>query len=104
MLTRTKGQLRLEKLLNQLGFETILEYRLGPYSVDIFLAEQGIAVEFDGPSHGLRKKKDAERDKELVETYRVSKVIRITEKDLATSAQLKERILTALSDDGPVAN
>lgn len=96
MLTRTKGQLKLAKILNQLGFETTLEYRLGPYYVDVWVGELGVALEFEGPIHGLRKKRDAERDKELLETYGVSKVIHLTEKDIASTTRAKEIILAAI--------
>lgn len=92
MKTETKGHLELIRILNELGFEVVSEYRIGKYWIDCWVEELNIAFEYDGPSHGLRKKTDAKRDLELIGNYGVRKVIRIKEKDFASTDELKEKI------------
>ena len=90
----TLGHLRLSQTLEELGFEVVLESRFGPYFVDCLVEELGIAFEYDGPIHGLLKKKDKKRDQELVENYGLRKVVRI--KDVSNTQRLTEEILTAI--------
>jgi very-short-patch-repair endonuclease len=75
----TKGQLALQKIIEkEIGLQTILEYPVGDYSLDIFLPELGDrAVEFDGPLHG--KRRDAKRDQIILEQSGI-KIMRV--KDL----------------------
>ncbi len=95
--TETRGQLKLQKILNDLGFETVLEYSLGPYFIDCWLSECALAVEYDGPVHGMSKKRDSIRDSDLVDNYGVKAVIRIREDDLADPEGIAEKVLTAAS-------
>ena len=60
--------------LSQLGIAYVEEYSVEPYSLDIFIPEINLGVEIDGPSHS--PKKDALRDKKILEEYEV-KIIRI---------------------------
>lgn len=46
--------------LSALGVQYVEEYPLGPYSLDIFIADMQLDVELDGPWHSPRK--DAVRD------------------------------------------
>lgn len=73
----TAGQMALEKILNDMGLMTVLEYPVGPYTLDIYLPEVNKAVEFDGPMHN--HKRDARRDAWLlenknIEVFRVSDI------------------------------
>jgi len=45
------------------------EAPLDQYTLDTFLPEYHVAVEWDGPMHSLRKKKDRERDLYVLEKY-----------------------------------
>lgn len=82
----TKGQLKLEKILNGLGYQTVLEYEVGQYYLDCMVPELSIGFEYDGPYH-LDKKKDAKRDKAIGEAG--YKVIRVREKELNEGFILK---------------
>mgnify|MGYP001596981761 CR=1 FL=1 len=90
----TVGHRRLSQALEELGFEVTIESRFGPYLTDCFVQELGIAFEYDGPIHGLLKKKDARRDKELINDYGLRKVVHI--KDVSNTQRLTEEILTAI--------
>ena len=70
----TKGQLKLEKILNGIGFSTVLEYEVGNYSIDIFVPELNTGFEYDGAFHF--RKRDELRDKNLMHLYNI-KVVRI---------------------------
>lgn len=74
--SRTRGQLYLERLLNELGLKTDLEHQIGKYFVDVWVEELKTAFEFDGPGHGLLKKHDEVRDEwfksQGIRTIRVS--------------------------------
>ena len=79
----TKGQLKLEKLLNTLGFQTVLEYEAGQYFIDIYIPEISLGVEFDGMGHF--KRRDVKRDKEILDNLGI-KIIRIKERELNEKA------------------
>jgi len=68
----TDGAVKLEKLINQMGFETIPEYEVGRYSIDIYLPEFNLGVEYDGPMHGLSRGKDKRRDKEIYDQSKIA--------------------------------
>lgn len=51
--------------LSELGIQYREEYPVGQYSIDIYIGELKRGVEVDGPSHGLRRKKDRQRDEEI---------------------------------------
>jgi very-short-patch-repair endonuclease len=61
----TNEQMRLQKILREMGFETILEYAVKDYSIDIYLPEFNLGIEYDGPMHSLSKKRDANRDYDI---------------------------------------
>ena len=66
----TKGQMDLQKYIESKGLQTILEYKVEPFILDIFLPELNKAVEYDGkPFHG--KRRDEKRDKYILETYKI---------------------------------
>mgnify|MGYP003396222828 CR=1 FL=1 len=92
-LTNTRGQLKTMAFIEKLGFFVTLEERRGPYWIDCFVQELGIAVEYDGPSHGLSKKRDAKRDLELVNTYGILRVVRVTDTDFKDHIALEKKIL-----------
>ena len=90
----TKGQMRLQKLLESMGFETILEHPVGDYTIDIFLSSgENAGFEFDGPWHFA--KRDKNRDRRIKDEFGIP-IMRITEKDLAKE-DLREEILEWLS-------
>ena len=68
----TDGAERLEKFINEMGFETIPEYTVGQYSIDIYLPEFNLGVEYDGPMHGMSKKRDQKRDKEILDEHGIA--------------------------------
>ena len=53
--------------LEKRGIELIEECPFFPYTTDCFLPDYHVAVEIDGPQH--EKKRDAERDEELMNVY-----------------------------------
>lgn len=57
------------KWITELGLSYMEEYPVGPYHLDIYLAESNLGVEIDGPRHSLTRKKDQARDEEINETY-----------------------------------
>jgi very-short-patch-repair endonuclease len=61
----TGGQMKLEKLLNELGFQTVLELEIENYRVDIFVPELNCIFEYDGKGYHS-KRKDKERDEVLL--------------------------------------
>jgi very-short-patch-repair endonuclease len=87
----TKGQMELEKIINDLGMQTVLEYHVGDYIIDIFLPETNQGVEFDGPVHN--KKHDARRDAWLLENYNI-KIYRVS--DLRDGG-LKQNLINFIS-------
>ena len=75
----TNMQLSVEKIMNELGFQTVLEYEVGNYSIDIYIPELNLAVEVDGFGH--YKKRDVKRDAKVLEISGM-KTLRIKPKDL----------------------
>ena len=72
----TEGQIKLQGIIESLGFETILEKKFGDYFIDIFLPEIGKGIEWDSIGH--YKKRDNKRDKILLNEYDIP-VLRITD-------------------------
>lgn len=89
----TKGQLELEKIINSLGFEIILEKEFGNYRIDLFLPELNKGIEFDGIGH--LKKRDKKRDEFIKDNFGVE-ILRI--KDLKDS-ELKNKVLEFINSE-----
>lgn len=53
------------KWLSELGIPYMEEYPVGPYSLDIYVADLNRGVEIDGPYHN--KKRDKVRDANILE-------------------------------------
>jgi len=88
----TAGQMKLEKIVNDLGFQTVLEYEVGSYSLDLFIPEMHVGIEFDGPFHW--KKRDAKRDAIIFEMEGIS-ILRISDiKDKALKSKIETFILS----------
>jgi len=85
----TGGQMKLEKILNDLGFSTVLELEIDNYRVDVFVPELKLCVEFDGKGYHM-KKHDRERDKHITEVSGF-KVIRVNGDNLNTE-YIKKKI------------
>jgi len=51
---------KLVEIIQQIGFEVLAEYAVGPYMLDCYLSEFHIGVEADGPGHS--RVRDAKRD------------------------------------------
>ena len=74
----TRQQIRLERVLNQIGFQTECEKSFPPFIVDCYIPELHVAVEVDGAVHqkGHDKKRDAYLlDNYSLKTYRFSNEI-----------------------------
>ena len=89
----TDGQMKLQKIIEDLGFETILERKFGDYSVDIFLPSENKAIEYDGVGH--YKKRDRKRDQILLGSYGII-VLRI--RDLKDE-EILNKITTFITGD-----
>ena len=87
--------MQLQKILREMGFETILEYAVKDYSIDIYLPEFNLGIEYDGPMHSLSKKKDANRDYEIfidtgIRLMRIKKIESDTKKAIMDFIEGKE--------------
>ena len=76
----TKGQLKLQEIIESIGLETILEYPVGQCILDIYCPEINVAFEFDSPWH-FSKKKDTNRDSHLLDHYNI-RTMRIRDENL----------------------
>jgi len=76
----TAGQMKLEKILNDLGFSTVLELEIGNYRVDVFSPELRCIFEYDGRGYHM-KRRDKVRDAEIKEISGYQ-IIRVSGKDL----------------------
>ena len=83
----TAGQLKLEKILKSMGFQTVLEYPVDQYKLDVFLPNYNIGFEYDGPFHW--KKRDQKRDAQIKEKHDIM-IMRVTD---VNDKDLKEKIL-----------
>jgi very-short-patch-repair endonuclease len=59
-------------ILNELGFQTVLEMEFGPFRADIYVPELKCIFEYDGPFHS--KKKDKKRDETILESFSVETI------------------------------
>ena len=75
----TKGQLKLQKTLEDLGFAVDLEEPFHIYRIDCYVKEFHLGLEFDGLQHGFSKKRDAKRDLFLMENFKLP-ILRVTDK------------------------
>ena len=75
----TQGEIRLNKILNELGYQTISQYQIGEYTLDIFCLELYLGFEFDGYGHFSRR--DKKRD-DIIYKETGIRVIRIKPKEL----------------------
>jgi len=86
----TKGQLQLEKIIKEIGLQTILEQEFGYYKVDIFCPEVNKGFEYDGIGH--HKNRDMKRDQWILDNFKV-KIFRVTNlKDPDLIKEIKEFI------------
>lgn len=74
--TRSQPHRRVEQILEQEGIAYESEVVFNPYQVDIYLPEFHMAVEIDGPQHGLYSRRDDFRDHYLYEQYGL-RIVRI---------------------------
>ena len=94
----TKRQLELQKILEELGFQTELEVLFYPYRIDILIKEVWIAVEYDGPLH-ISKSVDEKRNQYLWDNFELP-TLRIKEKDFANKEELRRKILQFIEEKG----
>jgi len=73
----TDKQREVEKWVNESGFRTELEVPFGRFCADIYIPELNWIVEIDGPAHKYKKKKDRNRDLELIGIHKVEHVLRV---------------------------
>ena len=72
----TKDQLRIEKLINELGFRTELELIVDNFCLDIYIPELQWAVEVDGPYH--MKKATKKRDEYILDHTCIESIIHVS--------------------------
>jgi very-short-patch-repair endonuclease len=60
--------------LDELGMSYVEEYAVGPWSIDIYIADARLGIEVDGPLH--RRAKDWERDK-LIHDHFGIRIVRV---------------------------
>lgn len=89
----TNGQLRLAELVGKVGFPNEMEVNFPPYTVDIYVYEAHVALEFDGPTH--YKKKDRKRDTFLLANYQLP-VFRI--KKVSPAEQVMDQIINFVGE------
>lgn len=89
--------MKLEKILNGLGFSTVLELEIDNYRVDVFVPELNTAFEYDGKGFHM-KKRDKVRDAAIKASSGI-KVIRVTDKNL-NPEYLKQRIAEEIDGTG----
>ena len=66
----SKTQMKMSARVSNMGFIVEDDASFPPYFIDIFLIEFHLGIECDGHwSHKLRKSKDPQRDRFLMETY-----------------------------------
>lgn len=96
----TKGHLEVHEIVVYCGFDVDDEVEFPPYTVDIYVPELHVAVEYDGPMHDGygQKKKDRIRDQYLIEEYGLP-VLRINHKDLG-SVDTVAHIYSWLEENG----
>lgn len=70
--------MQLQKIIEDLGFETVLEKQFGRYIIDIYLESDNKGIEYDGVGH--YKRRDAKRDKYLKDNFGID-ILRIADLD-----------------------
>lgn len=89
----TKEQMQLQRIIEEMGFQTILEYPAGDYAIDCFLPELGIGLEWDGPLHKTSKKRDKGRDAIILSELGYN-IIRVKDFSSESVEELKAEILS----------
>ena len=92
----TEEQMKLEKIINDLGLQTILEYPIDRFYTDIFcpeLGENGVCVEYNGPTHKMTKKKDKERSSIIQAMYGYS-IIEVSDLSPQSIENFKKELLS----------
>lgn len=100
----TRGQLRLARIIQEVGMDVELEHPVGPYRIDCYLPEPHVGIEFDGPTHrGPRaRERDELRDREI---YALSGIVimRVRDDEMSDRGALEERIRRFVSELAPTA-
>ncbi len=94
--TATRIHRRLTALCKSFGFTVLEEKQFAPYTVDVYLPEFHVALEADGPGHGLRRRKDQERDEKLWQEHQLP-VIRLDHKQLGSNQATERQRPTVLA-------
>lgn len=86
----SSGQRLLRNILTRAGYLVWLEYRYAGYSIDCYLPEFHIGIEYDGPIHTLKVELDKVKQAEL--SKQGLPVMRVTNSELkeATKTNAKE--------------
>jgi len=87
----TGGQLALEKILNNMGFSTILEYQVGKYFIDVFVPECNIGFEYNSKYH-ISKTSDERRKKDIQERFQIP-LMHLEAKTMKDKSRLKKMIM-----------
>lgn len=72
----TQQEKMVSRCLDDLGLRYETQADFGKYRVDFYVPELGWVIEADG-LYGHLKKSDEKRDRELIETYGVKKVVHL---------------------------
>lgn len=89
----TEEQIKIEKIINDLGLETILEYPVDRFFIDCFVKDCNVGVEWDGPMHKLSKKKDKDRDS-IILNAGIRSIIRISSFSPESIENFKKELLS----------
>ena len=87
---------KLVEIIQQIGFEVLAEYAVGPYMLDCWLPEFWAGIEVDGPGHF--KKRDATRDKNLMDRYCIP-ILRVTDVDVASRPEWVIQSIREFTDE-----
>ena len=98
-MSETKGQMKLYNLIQRMGFHVEPEKHFAPYTVDIYLQEFHVAVEYDGTKWHSFTKRDKKRDDLLMKKYYLP-ICRITEKTIGDTTFIINNFLAKWSLSG----
>ena len=88
----SRGQRKLSRFLEQLGFYVDQEVAVGEYSIDCYIEELHCGFELDSKYTHISRKRDKARDKWIYENYSIP-ICRIDESELKDTDALTKKVL-----------
>lgn len=61
----TAGHKEVREMLARMGHDVEDEVEVGPYTIDCFLRDAWVGVEYDGPHHDKRKQRKHDQDRDV---------------------------------------